>query len=169
MSQWLVLCQYSHHPKYLALVWVLDFPYFPDIMPFLFTSPEMYLLPCWTVDMPPTIRQLPCADGTRHTCNFPSNLSQTHLSVSLTPSIIHWNLYLFMTSEIRTGRCDCLDTWYKIASSSAEAINPCFLWNVTSCYPAQQTVSIPVSFGTEGKLRTINLYRMLWVKIHFPS
>lgn len=138
-------------------VGVLGFPYFPDITPLPFTSPEGICFPVELLMCPSTRSQaaLSCW-WTGHSCYFPLNVSQT---LSLTPSIIHWNLYLFMTNEIRTGRCDP-GTWYKIASSSAEAINPCFLWNVTSCHPAHQTVSSLVSFGTKGKLRTIILYRV---------
>lgn len=59
--------------------------------------------------------------------------------------------------------------WCKVASSSAEAINPCFPWNVCLQPSSQWTVSSPVSSGTEGKLRAINLYKMLWTKIYFLS
>lgn len=82
---------------------VLGFPYFPDT---LHSFHLRYI--CSLVEL------LLCrqesgsssADGASHACSFPSDLSQTQPSVSLTHFIIRWNLHLLMGGETGAWRCD---------------------------------------------------------------
>lgn len=162
MDQWLVLWTAFTLSKILSSGVSLGFPLFswhystPIHLPW---GVSAFLLNYWRA-FPPGVRQLSLADG----LGIPAiSLRIAHRLFLLW--VWHPPLYTeicIFSWPMKSGQEGVIWAflWYKIASSSAEAINPCFLWNVTFCHPAHQTVSSPVSFGTNGKLRTIILYRV---------